>query len=344
MTSRIALIMGFLGFIPLAAAAADPPAPGKDAHHYNRLLGRGINLGNALEAPSEGEWGLTLKAEFFEKIRRAGFDSVRIPVRWATHTGPAPDFAVDPEFFRRVDWAVDQGLAQGLVVVVNAHHDDALYKKPTEQLPRLRATWKQVAARYRDRPDRLYFEPLNEPQGELTDGRWQAMFGTLLATIRESNPRRPVIVGPGHWNNLEHLGSLELPEGDRLLIATFHYYNPFHFTHQSADWVEGSKAWAGTTWAGTPPQREALRRDFEKAAAWAKKHDRPLYLGEFGAYSAADMESRAAWTAAVAREAERLGISWSYWEFASGFGAFDKDAGTWRGPLLGALIPPGGRP
>jgi endoglucanase len=57
----------------------------KDGFHYNRLLGRGINLGNALEAPKEGEWGMTLKAAYFQKIKDAGFNSVRIPIRWSSH-------------------------------------------------------------------------------------------------------------------------------------------------------------------------------------------------------------------------------------------------------------------
>ncbi len=166
------------------------------------------------------------------------------------------------------------------------------------------------------------------------------MFPKLLAIVRESNPKRPVIVGPGHWNNVDHLAKLELPEADRMLIATFHYYRPFHFTHQGAEWSQGSNAWLGQTWTGTPEQVATLKNDFAKAAKWGKDHNRPIYLGEFGAYQKADMNSRAAWTAAVAREAERLGFSWAYWEFAAGFGAFDKDAGRWRTPLKDALVPP----
>jgi endoglucanase len=332
--------MKWLRWILLALAFLPRPSVADDAARYNRMLGRGINLGNALEAPSEGEWGLTIKAEYFDRIKEAGFNHVRIPTRWEAHTGPAPGFAIDPAFLSRIDWAVDQALSRGLVAIVNDHHDYAMVKEPGKNLPRLQATWRQIARHYKDRPDRLFFELLNEPHDELTDGRWDVMFKTLLAIVRESNPDRVVIVGPGHWNNLDHLASLELPEGDRRLIATFHYYSPFQFTHQGAEWVPESKAWKGKTWTDSAGERAALARDFEKAAKWGKDHDRPLYLGEFGAYSAADIESRARWTAAVAREAERLGMSWGYWEFASGFGAYDKDAGAWRAPIKNALIPP----
>src|SRR5262249_7928843 len=161
---------------------------------------------------------------------------------------------------------------------------------------------------------------------QLTDERWNAMVPTLLGEVRKSNPQRVVIVGPGHWNNLNHLEKLRLPEKDRRLIVTFHYYSPFEFTHQGASWVKGINKWKGRTWTGTPEQTEALRKDFAKAAAWSKEQRRPLYLGEFGAYSAADLESRARWLRAVAREAEKHGFSWAYWEFGSGFGVYDPVA------------------
>ena len=329
-----------LALMPSAAFADDPATRDDDAFAANRRLGRGINLGNALEAPNEGDWGLTLQADYFERIKEAGFQSVRIPVRWATHVGPSPDFTVAPSYFDRVDWAIDQALSRGLAVILNAHHDDELYKDPDKHELRLRAIWKQIAERYRGRPKTLAFELLNEPNGGLTDERWQSMIPKLLEVVRESNPKRIVIVGPGHWNNVDNLAGLALPEVDRRLIVTFHYYSPFQFTHQGAEWVEKSGAWKGRTWTGSAFEVDALRKDFAKASKWGIDNRRPVNLGEFGAYSAADMTSRAAWTGAVAREAERLGFSWDYWEFASGFGAYDKESGQWREPLKNALIPP----
>jgi endoglucanase len=201
------------------------------------------------------------------------------------------------------------------------------------------ALWEQIASHYRDFPDNLFFELLNEPSGQLSDEQWQQIFPNVLHTIRRTNPNRIVIIGPGHWNSFDHLQNLNLPEEDRRLIVTFHYYSPMQFTHQGASWVSGSAAWKGTAWTGTPAERERLAKDFREAAAWASRNRRPLYLGEFGAYQGADLESRVRWTAAVAREAEKNGFSWSYWEFCSGFGAYDAQTSSWRQPLLRALIP-----
>ena len=321
-----------------AAHSADEPSP-RDAKTINQIIGRGINFGNGLDAPSEGEWGFTLQPEYFAAVAKAGFDSVRIPIRWAPHAGEAPDHTIEPAYFERVDWAVDQALSNNLTAIINIHHDEAGENEPDKFIPRAAAFWKQIAARYKDRPDRLVFELLNEPHGPMTDEMWQASFPTLLAAIRATNPTRALIVGPGHWNGIDSLAKLTLPEADRHLIVTFHYYSPFHFTHQGAEWADGSQAWLGETWTATPDQLAALDRDFDKAADWGKAHNRPLFLGEFGAYSKAPPPSRITWTNAVARAAEARAISWSYWEFGSGFGAYDPEAHAWRQPLLNALIP-----
>ncbi len=91
----------------------------------------------------------------------------------------------------------------------------------------------------------------------------------------------------------------------------------------------------GTTW-GTGEDSAAVRSDFNAVADWAAQSNITVFLGEFGAYSRAALDDRVAWTAFVAREAERRGFAWAYWEFDAGFGAFTH--GRWN-ELHGALIP-----
>jgi endoglucanase len=336
----LAAVVGWVACGAAATAAQDvkDAQDAKDAFYFARLLGRGVNLGNGLDAPREGDWGYRIEADHFKRIKEAGFDAVRIPIRWSAHAAAEAPFAIDAAFFRRVDKVLDQALAQRLAVVINVHHYDEMFRQPDKHAARLAALWTQIAERYRARPDSLLFELLNEPNGTLDEDRWNRMLPELLAVVRKSNPQRAVIVGPGHWNNVDRLAALALPNSDRMLIATFHYYSPFEFTHQAASWVPGSEKWKGRKWSGTPDEVAAIARDFDKAAAWAKKQDRPMYLGEFGAYSAADMDSRAAWTRAVTRQAKGRGFSSAYWEFASGFGAYDRTRTAWNEPLLRALL------
>jgi endoglucanase len=305
----------------------------------NRRLGRGMNFGNCLDAPSEGAWGVALKAEYFAALREAGFASIRLPVRWSAHADAGPPYRIDPAFAARVDWALDQAEKNQLNVVLNIHHFDELFADPRRHEARFLGLWKQLSHRCRDRPASVVFEVLNEPHAQLDAAKWNALLPQALAEIRRHHPRRAVVVGPANWNNLDALPLLKLPADDQHLIATFHCYEPFNFTHQGASWIQGAKAWQGTKWAGTPTEEKFLQTRFAKAGLWGKTNRRPLYLGEFGSFNAADLPARVRWTKFMAREAERQGMSWAYWEFCSGFGAYDPQAERWRDPLLAALIP-----
>ena len=57
------------------------------AFEQNRRLGRGVNFGNALEAPVEGEWGMVIEEGYFDLVKQAGLNSLRIPTRWTSHVG-----------------------------------------------------------------------------------------------------------------------------------------------------------------------------------------------------------------------------------------------------------------
>ena len=176
----------------------------------------------------------------------------------------------------------------------------------------------------------------------LTADKWNRLLAETIEVVRRTNPTREIVVGPIGWNGIKELPILELPESDRHLVVTVHYYNPFHFTHQGASWVgPDSQQWLGTKWTGTPDEKQDVARDFDAAIAWAVKHRRPIWLGEFGAYSKADLDSRARWTRFVAAEALKRKMGFAYWEFCSGFGIYDPDRHQWIEPLKDALLPSG---
>jgi endoglucanase len=294
-------------------------------------LGRGVNLGNFLEARSEGAWsdGRHLEEADFSTIKQAGFTLIRVPIRWAAHVSPTPDFTINATFFSRIDWVVAQAEKNNLVAILDYHNDDA---------ERFVAIWRQIAEHYKDAPSSILFELLNEPNGNLDAPRWNDLLGKTLAVVRATNPTRTVVVGPVAWNGIWALPKLVLPDNDRHLLVTVHFYDPFHFTHQGAEWAEGSDKWLGTTW-GSDADKKAVTDAFSTAAKWGADHQRPMYLGEFGAYSKSPIEGRVRWTAFVARTAESHGFPWTYWEFCSGFGVYDPKAHAWRQPLLDALMP-----
>ena len=87
-----------------------------------------------------------------------------------------------------------------------------------------------------------------------------------------------------------------------------------------------------------------MERDLEKVSDWSKRNNRPVYIGEFGSYEKADLRSRVGWTAFVARQFEKRGWSWGYWQFADNFAVFDMATQSWVEPIRDALIPKGSAP
>jgi endoglucanase len=293
-----------------------------------------------LEAPTEGAWsGLTVRDEYFPIIDHAGFHLVRIPIRWSAHVGPAPEFTINPEFLRRVDHVLTEARKRSLDVILDYHNDDDLMQDPAAHSDRFLAIWKQIAPHYQHASEHVWFELCNEPHGNLDAERWNRLAAQAIAVIRPTNPRRTIVVGPVKWNSVDALRWLELPESDHHLMVTVHFYEPFHFTHQGASWAEGSAAWLGTAWTGTPEEKAMIEGYFDRAESWGRAHRRPIFLGEFGSYEKADFDSRVRWTAFVRESAEQHGFSWAYWEFASSFGAWNPETQAWRQPLLHALIP-----
>jgi endoglucanase len=303
-------------------------------------LKRGVNLGNMLEAPKEGEWGLVVQEEYFDLIKEAGFDFVRLPVRWNTHADQEFPYTVDPTFFARVDEVVHWGLERDLAVIVDFHHYEEMMWDPWSNKDRYLGIWQQVAEHYKEYPSNVLFELLNEPNDQLNASLWNQYLAESLGVVRESNPTRDVVIGPAGWNAYDWISTLDVPDDEHLVI-TFHYYLPFQFTHQGAEWA-GAEAqnWLGTAWDATDAEKAEISAHFDSVADWAQRHNNVrILLGEFGAYSRADMPSRVRWTEFVAREAERHGFAWAYWEFASDFGIYDPGVKAWREELLRALIP-----
>lgn len=321
---------------PVVAAAPGGAKPG-DPFAAAHRIGHGVNLGNMLEAPQEGEWGQVIQEKYLQVIREAGFDSVRIPIRWSAHASQSPPYAIDPPFFARVDQVVGWALEYKLAVIVNIHHFDEIYKDPGGERERFLALWTQIADHYRDAPDSVMFELLNEPRDRLDQRHVNALFAETIPLIRRSNPSRTLVIGASDWNSPAALPGLELPTGETNVIGTFHMYYPFQFTHSGADWTPNGSS-PGAKWGGSPAERRSLDQQFEPARRWGTEHHLPIHMGEFGAYSRAELESRVRWTRYVVDTANSLGIPWSYWEFSSGFGVYDPDAHQYRKELLEALI------
>jgi aryl-phospho-beta-D-glucosidase BglC (GH1 family) len=160
-------------------------------HEAIEQMMRGINLGNTLEPDTEGGWNNgPVQEYYFDDYQSAGFQCVRIPVKWGSHTSESSPFDINLSWLNRVEEVVDWGLERGLFIIINGHHEGWLKDDYSLlNITRYENIWTQISERFKDKSHRLLFEMINEPHG-LTDEQTNDLNFRILPIIRETNPTR----------------------------------------------------------------------------------------------------------------------------------------------------------
>jgi hypothetical protein len=323
-------------------------------------LRHGINLSHwfaqsADYSPAHLESHTT--AEDFALIKSIGFDHVRLTLE------PAPLFNNDDpgrlrdEYLKYLDHALDLILAQDLAVIVDIHPSDEFkvrLNSNDRQIEAFGKFWLSLAQHISARdPEHVFLEVINEPMVE--DGyRWLGIQGKIISAIRAGAPRHTIIASGHRWSGIAELLFL-VPYADRNIIYSFHFYEPFAFTHQGASWAGPHLSfYKNIPYPGTaesvskvldtiedePARYNLLRyaedgwnamrieREIGVAAAWAAKYQVPLICNEFGAYRKfAPPADRAIWIRDMRIALERYNIGWTMWDYAGGFAVVNKQSG-----------------
>jgi endoglucanase len=313
-------------------------------------LRRGINLTHWFEY----EQGQAVAANEMLLLRQSGMDHVRIPVDpvvggWQPETGALPRFL--PALRR----AVEQALESGLDVVLDLHLEPAS-KRRIEEQPALEnavvALWSQLARQFADLPvARLAFELFNEPQYYgWQASRWPVLQRRLLQAVREQAAQHLVLLSGNEGGSIKGLQQLPLV-ADAAIAYVFHYYDPFMFTHQGAEWLDTKYTTAGlyrgvrypAQFQAVSPARlsrphpraaqdiaaylkedwgpSRIQSDFETVGKFAKAKGIRVLCNEFGVIRAnVDSASRYRWMADVRAALEARGIGWTLWDYTDIFG------------------------
>ncbi|ANQ52487.1 sulfatase-like hydrolase/transferase [Flammeovirga sp. MY04] len=288
------------------------------AHEMNKKLGIGYNFGNVMSANNEGDWAAPIEKYMIDDVAASGFDHIRLPVRWGSHTSNDAPYTVDAAWLTRVEEVVDWANEAGLIVVLNAHgehwfldevsKDDEVYPIP-QYWERMLSIWTQISEHFKDKSnDKLVFELINEPYFKMGQGLVDKLNKELLQIVRQNNSDRIIMLTGGGDNaiNSPQMLDPEVFANDNKLIPWFHYYWPNTFTKYPE--IEGSKPF----W-GSPDDYQNLKRDFQEVKDWADTHNVPVYLGEFGSNNSCDEQSRIRYHKAVADVSRSMGFSAALW-------------------------------
>ena len=349
-------IFTFLILIFSAQFVAAQPAAQKRAER----MGLGMNLSyldNWWLGTKAKNYGDFVKAEeaakrekMFAGIAKSGFKTVRIPIdfgAWANYEKP---YAWEnEEGLRTADLFVKWAAENNLNAIIDLHHvefDGSVKGAATTE--RIVWLWKRIAERYKNtNPEKVFFELRNEPH-DIKAEDWRAQAEEIIKAVRQIAPSHTLIVGFHDWNSRQALIDSE-PFEDKNIIYTFHYYDPFIFTHQGASWsAEGLPElknvpfpWSKETKIKTPETGkgkwvEGLINSYQKdsnaakmfddlkaAKDWSVKNKVPIFLGEFGSFSKfAGAEDRCRHAETVYTILGKLKIPNAWWEWDGGFNMF----------------------
>jgi aryl-phospho-beta-D-glucosidase BglC (GH1 family) len=280
-------------------------------------MGRGINLGNTMEPPDEGDWNNGPAQEYyFDDYKEAGFTNVRIPVTWNGHTSSASPYTVNAAWMDRVEEVVDWGLERGLFVILNAHHDYWIKGNYTAaNKARFDSLWSQIAVRFQDKSDSLLFEIINEPNPLPLDSVNQ-LNARVLSIIRKTNPTRIVLFSGHRWSNAEELVVADIPEDD-YIMGYFHSYDPYPFG------LEGTGSFTSSNIPSIISRHNSVQN-------WAEDNNIPVLLGEFGAITYCEYNSRMLHYATVTEQALKHGFAFSAWDDGGEFRIYQRETRGWN--------------
>ncbi|MGC4022638.1 MAG: cellulase family glycosylhydrolase [Cyclobacteriaceae bacterium] len=316
----------------------------------SQSFNKGVNLTNWFQTSSAHEIQFTLFTKTdLEQIKSLGCDVIRLPINLHPMTSGQPDYTIDPLLFDMLDQAVDWAEDLQINLILDNHtFDPAVNTTDSIKYPLLKV-WSQMAKHFAQRSQYVYYEILNEPHG-IDDSTWANIQQTVIDTIRAHDTNHYIVVGASNWNSYNDLSSLP-NYNDSKLIYTFHFYDPFVFTHQGASWASPSLVslsgvpfpYNASAMPSTPADLKGtwvegalgnysndgtathIHNLIDIAVAFKTQRSANVYCGEMGAFMPnSNNTDRVAWYQAVRTYLEEKKIPWTMWDYKGDFGLFNK--------------------
>lgn len=280
----------------------------------------------------------------FALLKTLGFKSIRLPVAFnffAAQNVPLNDVLT------QVDRVLELCNKYGFKLVLDYQYgnfDDTNFLTETTKIVNL---WLILTKRYKNiSADNLLFEIYNEPP-HMNPQIWKDAAYNITTAIRKIDKKRTLIVGASNFNSIYELSRF-VRLSDENIIYTFHFYEPFLFTHQGADWVGDQMATTGVPFPYSAENFPALNPKAKNTAGeanylkypidgnersvmdklnivkkWGDKYYVPILCGEYGVYNKyADLDSRCRYIKAVRKSLKTLSIPGMLWDYNGTFSIF----------------------
>ena len=311
---------------------------------------RGVNLTGWFQVNSPGQIQFTkFTKQDIINIKSLGCDVIRLPVNLHSMTSGSPLYTLDPLYFSFQDSVVKWCEQLHIYLIIDNHSFDPNTDTSPDVVNILIKVWSQMATHYKDRSDYILYEILNEPHG-ITTAVWRSIQSQVINAIRAKDNIHKIIVGGSGYNTYTELRNLPV-YSDTNLLYTFHFYDPFIFTHQGATWVSPSME----TLSGVPFPYDAgrmpvcpltlkgtwiesglnsysnegsvshIKQLIDNVISFSKSRNVNIFCGEFGVYIPNSInDDRIYWYNIVKQYLEDNNIPWTTWDYKGGFGLFKK--------------------
>ena len=371
-------IFSMMALVALMALAACSTKTETTDGVNNFRIKRGTNLSHWLsQSEARGDARrLHIQEDDFERLAQLGFDFVRIPIDeqqfWDEEGNKLP------EAWDLLTNALDLARKHNLRAIVDLHiirshyfnavneGDDSgntLFKSEKAQQDLINLWYQLSEALKGYSNDWVAYEFMNEPVADEHE-QWNQLVAKVHKALREIEPQRTLVIGSNRWQGYETMKYLRVPEGDKNIILSFHYYNPMLLTHYGAWWTpigqyKGKVNYPGVLvsqedYEAQTPEVKALlekdgyltqvwdinkiREDFKDAIAVAKKYDLQLFCGEWGVYEPVDRELAYRWTRDMLTVFDEFNIAWTTWCYDADFGFWDQQRHTYKDKPLVELL------
>ena len=264
------ILCAMLFFFGICQAQSTDVAPDKtgmdlSAQEWCKNVVMGWNLGNSLEsAGGETGWGNPKTTrDMIKTVKAAGFNAIRIPVRWTEHLSNQTDMTVKPEWLARVKEIVDWALEEDMYVIINTHHEAWLDRSPfystqTENNRKLASLWKCIATYFRDYGERLAFAGTNETiamvngnenwgapttEYQAVQNSYNQTFVDAVRATGGKNYYRHLVVQTYACNGYYGLNGFTVPNDqvEGRLSVEFHCYDPYEYAGEGTYYYWGDK-------------------------------------------------------------------------------------------------------